>query len=97
MERTPSQQRRIESIRRRLEFSINQYFPKDKPAYEIFEWEEKDYDSFVSIVAKVALIGSNHNWYDTYHVFVGRKGGVKQVVKGYKRHQQGFRPWLTAH
>jgi hypothetical protein len=93
--RTPSQQKRIDGIRRRLEHSINEFF--EEPTYEIYEWEEKDFDRFVSIVARVDLIGSKyHNFPRIYQVFVGRKGGVKQVVKGMKAHQTGFRPWQVA-
>lgn len=100
MTRTPSQQRKIDGIRRTIERTMNSYL--DENHYEIKEWTETDYDHFVAIWAVVGLKNDEETLAealcrDKWQIFVGRKGGVRQVVEGKKRHQTGFSYWRKSY
>lgn len=89
---TNSQKNKINMIKNQAknlhgEYSIN---------YEIKQWEIEEYDTFVSLVVEVGMIGDENTLASIYgrdrlHVFIGKKGGV--TIPIYKSNKTIYKPF----
>ena len=64
--------------------------------YEIKKWELEEYDTFISLVVEVGMIGDENTYASIYcrdrlHVFIGKKGGV--TIPIYKSNKTIYKPF----
>lgn len=89
---TKAQQNKIDMIRKQAE-NLHGDFSKN---YEIKQWEVEEYDTFVSLVVEVGIIGDENTYASIYardrlHVFIGKKGGV--TIPIYKSNKTIYKPF----
>ena len=89
---TNSQRNKINMIRKQA-VNLHGDFAKN---YEIKQWEIEEYDTFISLVVEVGMIGDENTYASIYardrlHVFIGKKGGV--TIPIYKSNKTIYKPF----
>ena len=89
---TNSQRNKINMIRAQA-VNLHGDFSKN---YEIKQWEVEEYETFVSLVVEVGMIGDENTYAAIYardrlHVFIGKKGGV--TIPIYKSNKTIYKPF----
>lgn len=89
---TDSQRNKIEMIRKQA-VNLHGDFSKN---YELKQWEIEEYDTFVSLVVEVGMIGDENTYASIYgrdrlHVFIGKKGGVTLPI--YRHNKTIYKPF----
>ena len=89
---TKSQKDKIDMIRKQA-VNLHGDFSKN---YEIKQWVVEEYETFVSLVVEVGMIGDENTYASIYcrdrlHVFIGKKGGVTKPI--YKENKTIYKPF----
>ena len=89
---TNSQRNKINMIRSQA-VNLHGDFSKN---YEIKQWEVEEYETFVSLVVEVGMIGDENTYASIYcrdrlHVFIGKRGGVTKPI--YKDNKTIYKPF----
>ena len=89
---TNSQKEKINMIRQQA-VNLHGDFSKN---YEIKQWVIEEYDTFVSLVVEVGMIGDENTYASIYgrdrlHVFIGKKGGI--TIPLYKTNKTIYKPF----
>ena len=89
---TDSQRNKINMIRKQA-VNLHGDFSKN---YEIKQWEIEEFETFVSLIVEVGLIGDENTYASIYgrdrlHVFIGKKGGVTLPI--YRNHKTIYKPF----
>ena len=89
---TKAQQNKINMIRNLAENLHGEYSKN----YEIKQWEVEEYETFLSLVVEVGMIGDENTYASIYcrdrlHVFIGKKGGV--TIPIYKSNKTIYKPF----
>ena len=89
---TKSQKDKIDMIRQQA-VNLHGDFSKN---YEIKQWVIEEYDTFVSLVVEVGMIGDENTYASIYgrdrlHVFIGKKGGA--TIPLYKTNKTIYKPF----
>ena len=89
---TNSQRNKINMIRKQA-VNLHGDFSKN---YEFKQWEIEEYETFVSLVVEVGMIGDENTYASIYcrdrlHVFIGKKGGV--TIPVYKPNKTIYKPF----
>ena len=89
---TNSQRNKINMIRKQAA-NLHGDFSKN---YEIKQWEIEEYETFVSLIVEVGMIGDENTYASIYcrdrlHVFIGKKGGVTLPI--YRNNKTIYKPF----
>lgn len=89
---TDSQRNKINMIRKQA-VNLHGDFSKN---YEIKQWEVEEYETFISLVVEVGMIGDENTYASIYgrdrlHVFIGKKGGVTLPI--YRQNKTIYKPF----
>ena len=89
---TKSQQNKINMIKN-LAKNLHGEYSKN---YEIKQWEIEEYETFISLVVEIGMIGDENTYASIYgrdriHVFIGKKGGVTMPI--YKKNKTIYKPF----
>ena len=89
---TNSQRNKINMIRKQA-VNLHGDFAKN---YEFKQWEIEEYDTFISLIVEVGMIGDENTYASIYcrdrlHVFIGKKGGVTLPI--YRNNKTIYKPF----
>ena len=89
---TKSQKDKIDMIRQQA-VNLHGDFSKN---YEIKQWVVEEYETFISLVVEVGMIGDENTYASIYgrdrlHVFIGKKGGI--TIPIYKANKTIYKPF----
>ena len=89
---TKSQLDKINMIRNQAENLHGEYSKN----YEIKDWNIEEFDTFISLIVEVGMIGDENTYASIYgrdrlHVFIGKKGGV--TIPIYNTNKTIYKPF----
>lgn len=89
---TKAQQNKIDMIRKQAE-NLHGDFSKN---YEIKEWNIEDFDTFISLIVEVGMIGDENTYAciygrDRLHVFIEKNGRV--IIPIYNTNKTIYKPF----